>query len=66
MFSTKIRGGKTFNVEQKLCELNKRILKLKGIKSKSKVITPTMLIKKSTVNMNQRESEKHRYALNCS
>ena len=52
MTSTKIRGGKAFGTEKKIREL---ILKFKGIKSKSKVITPMMLIKKSTDNTNQSE-----------
>ena len=55
MTSTKIRGGKAFGTEKKIRELKKRVLKFKGIKSKSKVITPMMLIKKSTDNMNQSE-----------
>ena len=55
MTSTKIRGEKAFGTEKKIRELKKRVLKFKGIKSKSKVITPMMLIKKSTDNMNQSE-----------
>ena len=52
-------------VEQKIHKLKKkRISKLKGIKSKAKVIMPTMLIKNSTDNMNQTESEKYGYAPN--
>ena len=52
ILSTKIRGGTAFGAEQKICELKKRISKLKRIKSKSKVIMPTMLIKKATDIMN--------------
>ena len=52
-------------VEQKIHKIKKkRISKLKGIKSKAKVIMPTMLIKNSTDNMNQTESEKYSYAPN--
>ena len=47
ILSTKISGGTAFSAEQKICELKKRISKLKRIKSKSKVIMPTMLIKKA-------------------
>ena len=35
----KICGGKALDAEQIICELKKRIWKLKGIKSKSKVTT---------------------------
>ena len=64
MFPTKIHDGKAFGAEQKICELKKRIWKLQRIKSKLKVITPTMPIKKSTDNMHQTESEKYGYAPN--
>ena len=61
MFSTKIRGGKAFDAERKIHKLKKRISKLKEIKNKSKPITPIMLIKKLTDNVNQTESEKYGY-----
>lgn len=46
MFPTKIRGGKAFGAEQNICKLKEGISKLKGIRSKSKVIMRAMLIKK--------------------
>ena len=47
MFSKKLAmEKKAFNAEQKIRQLKRRILKLKGKKSKSKVIMPMMLIKK--------------------
>ena len=64
MFLTKIHCENLFSAEEKTCELKKRILKLNGIKSKSKVITLTILIKKSTDNMNDTESEKYGYVPN--
>ena len=64
MFSTKIHDGEAFGAEQKICEHKKRISKLKRIKSKVKVITPTIPIKKSSDNMHQTESEKYGYAPN--
>ena len=38
MFSTAVRGGKTFAAEQKLRELKKRIFRLKALEKKSKKI----------------------------
>lgn len=47
MFSKKLAmEKKAFSAVQKIRQLKKRILKLKGKKSKSKVIMPMMLIKK--------------------
>ena len=57
IFSTEICGGKDFVAEQKIRELKRRISKLNLIKSKG--ITSTNLIKKSTDNMNQTESAKY-------
>ena len=64
MLYTKQHDGKTFAAEQKICELKKRISKLNSIQSKSKQITPTMLIKKLTDNMNKTESAKYGYSPN--
>ena len=36
MFSTGVRGGKTFAADQKLRELKKRIFRLKALEKKSK------------------------------
>ena len=58
MFTTKVRDGKAFAAEQKICELRKRISKLNLIKNKSKQVTPTMLIKKLTDNTNKTKSAK--------
>ena len=58
IFSTKVRSGKAFAAEQKIIESKKRISKLNSIQSKSKQITPQMLIKKSIDNMNKTESAK--------
>ena len=61
MFSTKVCGGKAFAAEQKIHKLKRRISKLRGIKNKSKPITPTMLLKKSTDNVNKIKSAKYGY-----
>ena len=37
MFSTGVRGGKTFAADQKLRELKKRIFRLKALEKKSKI-----------------------------
>ena len=37
MFSTGVRGGKTFAADQKLKELKKRIFRLKALEKKSKI-----------------------------
>ena len=64
MFLTKVCGGKPFGTVQKIHEVKKGISKLRGIKSKSKVIMLTLLLKKSTDNINQTESEKYGYTPN--
>ena len=56
MFSTSLRGGKAFAVEQKIRELKTRISKLKGQKLK---ITPNKIIEISTKNMNIQPSKKY-------
>ena len=57
MFSTKMRGGKAFAAEQKIRELEKRISKLRLIKSKSGNLHK--LIKMSVNNMNKTNSVKY-------
>ena len=64
MFSTKVHDRKAFGAEQKISEPQKRISKLKRIKSTFNVITPTMPITKSTGNVHQTESEKYGYPPN--
>ena len=53
MFSTAVRGGKTFAAEQKLRELKKRISKLLALhrNSKVKLISPNVIIEKAVENM---------------
>ena len=63
MFSTKIRGGKTFVAEQKIRELKKRTSKLRLIKSKS--INPNKLIEKSVDNMNKTIRDKYGISLDA-
>ena len=54
MFSTAVRGGKTFLAEQKLRELKKRISKLLALQrnSKAKLKSPNLIIQKEVENMN--------------
>ena len=54
MFSTAVRGGKTFAAEQKLRELKKRISKLLALQrnSKTKLKSPDLIIQKAVKNMN--------------
>ena len=63
MFSTKIRGGKTFVAEQKIRELKKRTSKLRLIKSKS--VNPNKLIEKSVDNMNKTIRDKYGISLDA-
>ena len=49
MFTTSVRGGKTFAAEQKIREFKTRISKLNDQKPK---ISPTKIILSSTANMN--------------
>ena len=55
MFTTSIRGGKAFAAEQKIRELKTRVAQLKIQKLK---ISPTKIILKSALNMNNALSEK--------
>ena len=60
MFTTSIRDGKTFALEQKIRELKSRIAKLKAIFDKNKAkIPPTSIIRQSAENMNDIKSEKY-------
>ena len=60
MFTTSIRGGKTFALKQKIRELKSRIAKLKAIFDKNKAkIPPTSIIRQSAENMNDIKSEKY-------
>ena len=60
MFTTSIRGGKTFALEQKVRELKGRIAKLKAIFDKNKgKIPPASIIRQSAENMNDIKSEKY-------
>ena len=55
MFTTSVRGGKAFAAEQKIRELKTRVAQLKIQKLK---ISPTKIILKSALNMNNALSEK--------
>ena len=59
MFSTSLRGGKTFAAEQKIRELKTRIGKLHGQKLK---ISPKKIIEMSTANMNILPSKKYGFS----
>ena len=59
MFSTSLRGGKTFAAEQKIRELKTRISKLASQKLK---ISPNKIIEISTTNMNIRPSKKYGFS----
>ena len=56
MFTSLVKGGKTFAAEQKIREFKTRIAKLSAQKLK---ITPTKIILNSTLNVNNMRSEKH-------
>ena len=65
MFTTNVRGGKAFDVEQKIRELENRISKIKPISDQNKTkISPTTIIKRSKENINNVISEKYRFAPN--
>ena len=65
MFTTNVRGGKAFAVEQKIRELENRISKIKPISDQNKTkISPTTIIKRSKENINNVISEKYRFAPN--
>ena len=60
MFTTSLREGKAFAVEQIIRELKSRILKLRATSDKQKAKIPTVtIIKQSTENMNNVKSEKY-------
>ena len=59
MFSTSLRGGKAFAVEQKIRELKTRISKLNGQKLK---ISPKKIIEISTENMNIPPSKEYGFS----
>ena len=60
MFSTRVRGGKTFAAEQKIREFKKLLLKVKALYKKNKTkIKPNKLIKKVTMNMNKTKTAKY-------
>ena len=65
MFTTNVRGGKAFDVEQKIRELENRISKIKPISDQNKTkISPTTIIKRSKENINNVISEKYKFAPN--
>ena len=60
MFSTRVRGGKTFAAKQKIREFKKLLLKIKAIYKKNQMkFKPIEIIKKPTANMNKTESTKY-------
>ena len=56
MFTTLLRGGKTFAAEQKIRELKTRIAKINIQKLK---VSPAKIIERSTLNMNLMKSRKY-------
>ena len=62
MYSTHVRGGKSFAAEQKICELKKLLWRSKRIeKFNGKRIKPKELIKnKAIFNLNNTKSAKYR------
>ena len=60
MFTSSVRGGKAFAVEQKIRELEARIAKINAQKLK---ISPSKIIQNSTLNMNFVKSSKMVYLL---
>ena len=56
MFSTGVKGGKTFVAEQKIKELESRVTKLSTLKTK---VPPTTIILQSVENMNNVKSKKY-------
>ena len=60
MFSSKIRGGKAFAVEQKIRDLKRLLLKSKNNDKRNKVrIKPLKLIQKATNNLNKTLTQKY-------
>ena len=65
MFTTNVRGGKTFAAEQKIRKLEKRISKVKPISDQNKTkISPATIIKRSAENMNNVKDEKYKLTPN--
>ena len=63
MYSTKLRGGKTFAAEQKFRKLKRLLLKSKRMKKfEHKRVKPNELIKKATFNLNNIKSPKYGFA----
>ena len=61
MYSTHVRGGKSFAAEQKISELKKLLLRSKRIENfNGNRIKPNELIKKVTFNLNNARSAKIR------
>ena len=60
MFSSKIRGGKAFAVEQKIRDFKRLLLKSKNNDKRNKVrIKPLKLIQKATNNLNKTPTQKY-------
>ena len=60
MFSSKIRGGKAFAVEQKIRDLKRLLLKSKNNDKRNKVrIKPLKPIQKATNNLNKTPTQKY-------
>ena len=63
MYSSHLRGAKTFAVEQEIRELKKLLLRSNRIaKFKAKHIKPDQLIKKATFNLNNTRPAKYGYS----
>ena len=60
MFSTSVRGGKAFALEQKITKLKTKIAKLSSQKLK---ISPQKIIEMSTANMNIQPNKKYGFSL---
>ena len=61
MFSTKLRGGKAFAVEQKIREFKKLLFKSKQLYKATKTgsLDPRKLIRKAVQNINNVNSQKY-------
>ena len=61
MFSSKVRGGKAFAAEQKICEFKKLLFKSKKLHKSSKTsrLDPRKLIRNAVENMNKTDSQKY-------
>ena len=60
MFTSSVRGSKTFAAEQKIREIKTRVSKLNAQKLK---ISPTKIVQNSTLNMNLMKSVKYGLSL---